>query len=131
MSARRLRLYSIPTGLPFLDTLARRIVSDAGGDRLVLSRALVLLPTRRACRALREAFLRLSDGQPTLLPRMRAIGDVDDDELTIAGDDGGFDLPPAISPLRRRLMLARTILKLDGDDAERTAPQAVELATEL
>ena len=48
----------------------------------------VLLPTRRAARALREAFLRLTGegsdaGAPLLLPRMRPIGDLDADELAL------------------------------------------------
>src|SRR5438128_2713636 len=47
----------------------------AAGDPLRLSRMTVLLPTRRAVRALREAFLRLSGegseaGTPLLLPRL-------------------------------------------------------------
>jgi ATP-dependent helicase/nuclease subunit B len=123
------RVFTIPTGVPFLDALAAGIARDAGDDRLALSRALVLLPTRRACRALRDAFLRRSGGQPTLLPRLQPIGDVDDDELAIAAGEGGFDLPPAISPLRRRLVLARAILALDQSDL--TPPRAVELAAEL
>ena len=57
----------------------------AGGDPLRLSRITVLLPTRRAARSLREAFLRLTGeaagGAPLLLPRMRPIGDLDADEL--------------------------------------------------
>src|SRR5215472_8368518 len=88
------RVFTIPAGVAFLDALAEGILARAGGDALALSRATVLLPTRRACRALREAFLRRTQGRPTLLPRLRPIGDVDDDELAIAGDDGGLDLPP-------------------------------------
>src|SRR5438876_1026758 len=43
----------------------------AAGDPLRLPRMTVLLPTRRAARALREAFLRLSgEGIPLLLPRL-------------------------------------------------------------
>src|SRR4051812_16845857 len=126
------RVTTIPTGAAFLDALAAGILADAGDDRVALTRAIVLLPTRRACRALRDAFLRQSGGRPTLLPQMRPIGDVDDDELAIVADDSGVDLAPAISPLRRRLVLARTILKLTvEDDQKLTAPQAVELATEL
>jgi len=125
------RVFSIDPGVSFLDALARGIVADAGDDSLALSRATVLLPTRRACRDLRDAFLRLSAGRPTLLPRLRPIGDVDDDELVLASDDGGLDLPPAIAPLRRRLMLARAILKLAAEQGDVTAPQAIELAGEL
>ena len=56
----RPRLYTIPPERPFLATLAEGLVAMAGGNPLVLSRITVLLPTRRAVRALRDAFLRIS-----------------------------------------------------------------------
>jgi ATP-dependent helicase/nuclease subunit B len=124
------RVSSIASGVPFLDTLADGIAKAVDHDPLALSRVTVLLPTRRAGRALREAFLRRADGAPMLLPRLRPLGDVDDDELAMVGDNGA-DLEPAIAPLRRKLMLARTILKLESSEGARTAPQAVELAGEL
>lgn len=129
------RVYTIPAGVSFLDALALGLCAETAGDPFALSQVTVLLPTRRACRALRDCFLRQTEGKPTLLPHLRPVGDVDDDELAL-GDEGGLDLPPAIAPLRRRLMLARTILSLDADpdrgrSGERTAPQAIELATEL
>ena len=125
------RVFTIASGVPFLDALARGIVADAGLDTIALSRATVLLPTRRACRELRDAFLRLGGGRPTLLPRLRPIGDVDDDELALVADEGSLDLPPAIAPLRRRLVLARTILKLTREQGDVSAPQAIDLAAEL
>ncbi|HEX9465336.1 MAG TPA: double-strand break repair protein AddB, partial [Alphaproteobacteria bacterium] len=130
-------VYTIAAGVPFLDALADGIVAEAGDDALALSRVTVLLPTRRACRALRDAFLRRSAGAPTLLPRLRPIGDVDEDELSLtgelslAGEEGDLDLPPAIAPLRRRLMLARAILKLAAEEGDVSPPQAIELAGEL
>ena len=66
----------------------------AGDDPLLLPRMTVLLPTRRAARSLREAFLRLTaegaEPAPLLLPRLRPIGDLDDDEIGI-GD--GLEAP--------------------------------------
>lgn len=113
----RPRLFTIPPARPFLPTLAEGLVSLTGGDPLGLSRATVLLPTRRAVRALREAFLRIAPsgrdpGAPLLLPRMRPIGDFDDDELAFVDDGGTGDLsiPPAIPELRRQLLLTRLVL---------------------
>jgi len=124
-------VFTIPYGVSFLDVLAEGIAARLGDDPAALTRATILLPTRRACRAMREAFLRRSAGQPTLLPQLRPIGDVDDDELALASDSD-LELPPAISTLRRRLVLARTILQIPpAEDARITAPQAVELAEEL
>src|SRR5580704_2059153 len=119
------RLYTIAADRPFLATLARGLVAMAGGDALRLARMTVLLPTRRASRSLREAFLRLTGegsdpGAPLLLPRMRPIGDLDADELEFAADDETLTIPPAIPELRRRLLLTRLVLEwsaADGDQA--------------
>ena len=75
----------------------------------------MLLPTQRAVRSAAEAFLRLGDGRPMLLPTLQAIADVDEQELDLAhGYDAGvaaaLDLPPAIPALRRQLLLARLVL---------------------
>jgi ATP-dependent helicase/nuclease subunit B len=113
----RPRVYNLPAGLPFLDLLAQGIWSDAGHDKLRLARATVLLPNRRACRNLRDAFLRLTDGAPLLLPRLQPVGDVDDDELILNADDG-FDLPPAIAPLQRQLLLTNLVLGKLRDETD-------------
>ena len=62
----------------------------------------IFLPTRRAVRSLREAFLRQSDGTALLLPRLLPLGDLDEDALAIAGWEeipgtGAAAIPPAIS----------------------------------
>src|SRR5260370_33400771 len=81
-------IYTIAPDRPFLATLAQGLLALAGGDPLSLTRMTVLLPTRRAARSLREAFLRLTaegsdPGAPPLLPRLRPIGDLDDDEIAL------------------------------------------------
>ena len=81
---------------------------------LALARVTVLLPTRRACRSLREAFLRASDGRALLLPSLRPLGDLDSDEALLTA--AGAELPPAMSPLRRQLMLTRLILEQPRGD---------------
>jgi ATP-dependent helicase/nuclease subunit B len=137
-SAARPAVYTIPIDLPFLDTLVDGLRAEIGDDPLALSRITILLPTRRACRALREAFLRASAGHPLLLPRMRPLGDLDDDELAVgpadaASEAGGIDIPPALPELRRRLLLTRLVLEWGRRRAG--APllpgQAAALAREL
>ena len=131
---RRPKVFTIPAGVAFVDAIAARMLADSGSDPLALARCRILLPTRRACRALALAFLRLSGQRPLLLPRMTPIGDVDDDELTLEhadaiGENGDFDVPPAIASLRRQLLLTRLILALRGEE---TSPdQAARLAHEL
>ena len=126
----RPRIYNIRAGWPFLDALAKGIWADVNGDKIALARATVLLPTRRACRNLREAFLRLSDGEPLMLPRLQPIGDVDDDEfLTTGVESDGADLPPAITALERQMLLAKLILA--RADADRNPGVAARLAAAL
>ncbi len=127
--ATRPHLASIPATLPFLDTLAQHCLARAGDDPLALSRSLVLLPTRRAVRALADAFLRQSGGRALLLPRIVALGALDEAPFALAG---ALSLPPAIEPLHRLAILSRLILGLDGrHGAPRTADRAWTLAAEL
>jgi ATP-dependent helicase/nuclease subunit B len=133
-------IYTIAADRPFLATLARGLVDLAGDDPLALSRMTVLLPTRRAVRALRDAFLRLTGegggpGRPLLLPRMRPLGDLDGDE-PVAGDGAdaaSLAVPPAIPDLRRRLLLTRLVLKWsEREEARPLLPgQAAALADAL
>lgn len=108
MRATRPTVFSIATGTPFVDALAAGILERHGQDPLQLSEILILLPNRRAARALREAFLRVADGRALLLPRMRALGDVDEDELTLAGVDV-LSVPRALPELRRLILLASEV----------------------
>jgi ATP-dependent helicase/nuclease subunit B len=120
-----MRLCSIPPRLPFLDTVAQRWLHRAVDP----SRGLILLPTRRAARALVEAFLRAGGGRPMLLPRVMALGALDEAPLTLAG---ALDLPPAVAPARRLAVLSRLILALPpAEGGARTAEAAWKLAAEL
>ena len=116
------RLYTIPPSAPFLTTLARAILAgnlpSPGGlppDPLALPLTTIYLPTRRAARALREAFLAEAKGEALLLPRIRALGDPDEDAAIIFGaeesleDDGAIG-EAAIGALPRRLALMRLVL---------------------
>lgn len=118
------RLYTIPPSAPFLTTLARAILagelpSSGGGkpDPLVLPLTTIYLPTRRAARALREAFLAEAKGESLLLPRIRALGDPDEEAVIIFGAadgaaDDGTSGAAAIGALPRRLALMRLVLAL-------------------
>ena len=119
----------MPLGMPFLDAIAADWLRRAGPDPLEIARGLILLPTRRAARALAEAFLRASQGRPQLLPRITAFGALDEAPLALAG---ALDLPPAVEPAHRLAALARLILQMRGaNGAPRTADRAWPLAAEL
>lgn len=122
-------VHTIAPGRPFLDLLARGILQQYGADPLTLSRVTVLLPTRRACRALAEAFLRQSEGAALLLPVIRPLGDVDEDELDLRGIGDERDHALPFGTLERSLLLARLVQAspLAGGDSA----NALRLAREL
>lgn len=154
-AARAANLFSIDPTVPFLDTLARALLDGTlpgatapPPDPTALGRVTVLLPTRRAVRGLREAFLRVAPDQAVLLPRIRAIGDPDEIADLVQQDGAGLlrdaetgELPPAIRPMERRLALARLVqawrrnllIEALGPGAELRdqAAQALALADEL
>ena len=103
-------VFAIPSTVSFVDALAESLLRRETGDPLALGRYRILLPNRRSLRLLREAFLRASEGRPLLLPRMSAIGDVDEEELLLFGaPEDALALPPAISEQRRLFLLARLV----------------------
>ena len=114
--ARPLNLFTIPPGAAFADELARGALAryaDAK-DPLAISRLLILVPTRRAIGAIGEAFARVSKNEIAVLPRVRALGDWDDEpDLLSEGDtfagEGAPELPAPISSLRRELLLTSLI----------------------
>jgi ATP-dependent helicase/nuclease subunit B len=153
------RIYTIPPGQPFLDTLARALLSgdlpQPGGAApapLELARYTLLLPTRRAARAVQSSFLKATQGRASLLPQIRPIAEHDDDLDLLSGlagsTAGAGDLPPAVSELERRLVLtvlvqhwANTMSSPSKTEAgttetvrgvrARTAAQAAQLAAGL
>ena len=122
MPAAKPNVFNIPASAPFLATLIDalregRLVPGfpASDDPLELARATIYLPTRRACRLARDMFLK-QIGDAAILPRIVAIGDLDEDEIAFAqaatGDlaETALALPETIAPLERRLLLAELIV---------------------
>lgn len=146
---RRINLFTIPAGAPFADELARGVLDrfSKEGDPFALSRALILLPTRRAIRALGDAFARVAPAGVAVLPRMRALGDFDDTPSPLDDPEGdgvaaevAAELPPPLAPLRRELLLTRLITQWSESLAKRedrralgtvTPAHALKLAREL
>jgi ATP-dependent helicase/nuclease subunit B len=124
---------TVDPGVPFVDALAAGIRAAVGDDPAALTEVRVIVPNRRACRALGLAFLRQTAGRPLLLPQMTPLGDLDEDEIFLddAADTTADDLtiPPAITPLRRQLLLTRLVLA--ARQGRIAHDQAVRLAREL
>lgn len=125
-------VYSVAMRLPFGDALAAGLLDRVAEQPLALAQTTILLPTRRAQRTVREAFLRQSMGRSLILPRMVALGDLDEDDMLFAGFQGLGEevaaMAPAVPPLRRRLLLTRLVMAKEPDF---TPDQAVRLADEL
>src|SRR6516165_5785226 len=131
------RVFSIPAAAPFLPTLIRALGAGElipgfpkGHDPLALAGATLYLPTRRACRLARDTFLELSRQNAALLPRIVALGDVDEDEIAFAQAAAGelaaadLDLPPALGELERRLLLAQLVRKWAAGIAPQSKDEA-------
>ena len=102
--------FTIASGRPFLDDLAKRLYRELGpGGSNDLADAVILLPNRRGARGLAESFVRAAGGRALLLPQVRALGDLDEGEPPFEPGDIALDLAPAISPWRRRFELARLV----------------------
>jgi ATP-dependent helicase/nuclease subunit B len=155
------RVFTVPPGRAFLDAIAAAILNGdlpaAGGkppEPLALPTYTLLLPTRRAARALQEAFLTRAGGRAMLLPAIRPISQGEEDLSLMAGlaegatAAGSLELAPAVTPIERRLVLTMLVQRWSqtlrhGDDAAAhlsgqavaagagTPAQAAHLAAEL
>ncbi len=148
-------VFTVPLGQPFLSSLAEAILDGQlpriGGARpspLDLSHMTLLLPTRRAARALSDAFLAASGSAALLLPRILPISEGQEDLALFGAGAAGtaaFEIPPAISDIERRLVLTELVLAwsraLRAQSGSEIAPvaaagastpaQAANLAAEL
>jgi ATP-dependent helicase/nuclease subunit B len=116
-----MRVLSVPLSVPFL----RAVITALVDGRLVggfearkrperLAQATLYLPTRRAGRLAHGIFLEVLGTDAAILPRIVALGDIDEDELAFSEDSepGGIaplDIPPKLGDLERRLALARLV----------------------
>ncbi|MGL4542741.1 MAG: double-strand break repair protein AddB, partial [Polymorphobacter sp.] len=131
-------VYTIAPGVAFIDALAQGLIERCDGDTLALARMQVLLPNRRSVRALTEAFVRRSQGG-LLLPRLTPIADLDQDEAlgslfaSVEAELAAGDvLPPAIDPIRRRLLLAQMVRRWRAARGDRiNAVEGLRLADQL
>src|SRR5262249_43516349 len=130
------RVFNIPASAPFLSSLIGALRDGklvpgfpTSRDPLELARATLYLPTRRACRLARDEFLRVLDSQAAILPRIVALGDIDEDEIIFAEAattqlaEEALAIAPAIKPLERRLLLSQLIVSwADKIHPEQGAP---------
>jgi ATP-dependent helicase/nuclease subunit B len=116
-----MRVFSVPVSAPFLRTVIAALVDgrlvrgfDARANPEKLAQATLYLPTRRAGRMAREVFLDVLKADAAVLPRIVALGDIDEDELAFADEAepsgaAPLEIPPRLGELHRRLTLARLV----------------------
>ncbi len=97
------RVYGLAPGVDFPQALIDGLLARlAGQPPEALGRVEVFVNTRRMQRRIKTLF---DSGPAMLLPRLRLVTD-------LAADSLFADLPPPISPLRRRLELTQLVSKL-------------------
>ncbi len=118
MAHRAPRVFTIPSGAPFLPTLSRALLDGAlidgfpgAGGPMALADVTIYVPTQRAAQALAKALLSASGGRSLLLPRIAPLGAFEPDETAALFDSEGEELrratvPPAVGALTRRHALA-------------------------
>jgi ATP-dependent helicase/nuclease subunit B len=115
-----MHVFSVPLSVPFLRSVIAALVDgrlvegfEARKNPERLAQATLYLPTRRAGRMAREIFLDELDTDAAVLPRIIALGDIDEDELAFAQSTSpglaALDIAPAMDGLQRRLLLAQLI----------------------
>src|SRR5580698_5631957 len=116
-----MRVFSVPLSVPFLRSVIAALVDgrliegfEARAHPEKLAQATLYLPTRRAGRLAHGMFLDVLGKDAAILPRIVALGDIDEDELAFAEDsepDGAapLDVPAKLGELERRLTLARLV----------------------
>ena len=112
------RVFTIPSGAPFLPTLSRALLDGVliddfpgAGGPMALADATIYVPTRRAAQALAKALLEAGGASSLLLPRIAPLGAFEPDETATSFDPEGeapprADVPKAVGALTRRHALA-------------------------
>src|SRR6266478_6004015 len=121
-SGKPMRVLSVPLSVPFLRSVIAALIDgrlvegfEARKQSAKLARATLYLPTRRALRVAREIFLNELKADAVILPRIVALGDIDEDELAFAdeaeqlGGAAPLDIPQKLGELERRLTLAKLV----------------------
>ena len=144
------RIFTISPAKPFLNTLARGLLSTHTTPH-ELATVRVFLPTRRAVRSLERILLAESNTPALLLPKLEPLGELDENEGFFHATPSAFDTNPltptpttitddnqeAEAAITRRLLFARLIDQLlthtqpQNQDPESRATQALGLADAL
>lgn len=129
-------VYNIPYSCSFVDTLAQKFSKEYEKNKEDLADVVFLLPNRRTCVSLKEAFVRYNGQKPTMLPKIIPIGDIEEDDIFLLNADNQeliSSILPAIDDFERLFIFARLIVSKPADYGlpDMTYAQALSLAKDL
>ncbi len=106
------KIYTVPPGANFLDELATTLSQELGlkDNPEALADALIYVPNRRSERALAFAIHKAGERGASLLPDIRALGDLETDDPPPSAEAALADLPPVMSPGNRIGALTRLVM---------------------
>lgn len=130
---KRTNIFNIPLSCSFWDTVAEIYLEKYQDDNLGLSEMLFLVPNRRACQALINAFVRQKGLTPAVLPEIVPIAEIDDDELFFSGGQTSLINKSVISKEERLFLFVRLLMsKPDTFGLKQiSSAQALSLAVDL
>ena len=111
-------IYTMNLSDNFTDKIVEHILSQSDNP-LAIAQTHIILPTKRACRTLKEAFVRRCQDKPLLLPKMTALYEIENISVSI---------PEAISQTERLFLLTRLCMAKPHMD---TLDKALKMAVSL
>ncbi len=105
------KIYNIGSENSLVDFLAEHFLAQYKSVPEKLSEVLFLLPSRRACKNLQEAFVRLNGRTPTILPEIRAIADIEEENILFNNNTLSLDIKPIIKQKHRAFILTKIIIQ--------------------
>lgn len=128
-----MNIFNISAKESFVDVLAEYFLKRYEDKQDELSKILFLLPNRRACQNLADAFVRLRGMKPTILPRIEPIADVEEDEIFLSGNKEILQkIKPAVDNTERILLFTGLIMQTPKYGVEAVSlAQAYALAENL
>ena len=128
------KIYTIPPGANFLDELATTLAADLSleDNPEALADALIYVPNRRSERALAFAIHKAGGRGASLLPDIRALGDLETEEPPPSTEAALADLPPILSPGERIGSLTRLVMAyFTANKVDMPAASCLSAAREL
>lgn len=107
-----MKYLNIPSNYNFLESLYRFILEEFENDKLLLSKLIILLPSRRSCNELKRIFL--SNKTTTFLPTIKALGDIDYDDIILENIDLGIlkkyqEISKPVSNIKYKLLMIKKL----------------------